>query len=84
MEPTNTTTVPNRSRSMLLQPEDIVPLTAEEAIADIEDAMRALTGEDPDDAERPSAGHRHLSNAGAEPATSNTAQRLQPRTGSSK
>ncbi len=46
MEPTNTTTVPNRSRSMILQPEDIVALTAEEAITDIQKAMRALARED--------------------------------------
>jgi len=45
------TTTPNRSRSMILQPEDIVPLTAEEAIADIENAMRALTAEDRDGTE---------------------------------
>ena len=50
MEPTNTTTVPNRSRSMILQPEDIVALTAEEAIADIEEAVRTLAREDRDDA----------------------------------
>ena len=36
MEPTNTTTVPNRSRSMILQPDDIVALTAEKAIAHIQ------------------------------------------------
>lgn len=42
MEPTY---VPNRSRSMILQPKDIVALTAEEAIADIEEAMRALANE---------------------------------------
>jgi len=35
----------NRSRSMILQPEDIVPLTAEEAIADIENAVRAVANE---------------------------------------
>ena len=49
MEPTN---VPNRSRSMILQPEDIVALTADEAIADIEETMRALAREDRDDAGR--------------------------------
>ncbi len=52
MEPTNTTTVPNRSRSMILQPDDIVALTAEKAIAHIEEAMRALAREDPGDAGR--------------------------------
>ena len=46
MPRTDTTTTPNRSRSMILQPEDVVPLTAEEAIADIENAMRALAAED--------------------------------------
>ena len=30
---------------MILQPEDIVPLTAEEAAADIENAMRAFIRE---------------------------------------
>lgn len=52
MEQTDRTTTSNRSRSMILQPEDIVPLTAEEAIADIEDAVRALASEDPNDAGR--------------------------------
>ena len=42
---TKTTTAANRSRSMILQPEDIVALTAEQAIADIEEAMRALARE---------------------------------------
>ena len=49
--PDTTTTTPNRSRSMILQPEDIVPLTAEEAIADIGNAMRALTAKDRDGTE---------------------------------
>ena len=51
MPRTETTTAPNRSRSMILQPEDIVPLTAEEAIADIDNAMRALAAEDRDGTE---------------------------------
>lgn len=33
------------SRSMILQPEDVVALTAEEAAADIENAVRALAAE---------------------------------------
>ena len=48
MPRTDTTAAPNRRRSMILQPEDIVPLTAEEAIADIESAMRAFGAEDHD------------------------------------
>ncbi len=47
-----TTNAPNRSRSMILQPEDIVALTADEAIADIEEAMRALARENRGDAGR--------------------------------
>ena len=46
MPRTDTTTRPNRSRAMLLQPEDIVPRTAEEAIADIENALRAIDAEE--------------------------------------
>ena len=34
----------NRSGSMILQPEDIVPQTAEEAIACIENAVHAVVG----------------------------------------
>ena len=52
MEHTNTTNARNRSRSMLLQPEDIVAMTADEAIADIEDAVRALAGENRNDTGR--------------------------------
>ena len=48
MPQTKTATARNRSRSMILQPEDVVLLTAEEAIADVENAMRALTAEDRD------------------------------------
>lgn len=50
MPQTKTTTAPNRSRSMILQPEDVVPLTAEEAIADIENTVRAFAADDRDDA----------------------------------
>ena len=35
----------NGSRSIIMQPEDIVALTADEAIADIESAVRAITRE---------------------------------------
>ena len=49
MEDTDTTNARNRSRSMLLLPEDIVAMTADEAIADIEDAVRALAGKDRND-----------------------------------
>ena len=52
MEDTDTTNARNRSRSMLLQPEDIVAMTADEAIADIEDAVRAIAGEDRNDTGR--------------------------------
>ena len=41
----NGSTAANRSRSMILQPEDVVPLTADEAIADIEKAVRAVANE---------------------------------------
>ena len=51
MPQTKTATARNRSRSMILQPEDIIPLTAEEAIADIENAMRAFTAENRDETE---------------------------------
>ncbi len=39
------------SRSMILQPEDVVALTAEEAAADIENAMRAFARENRDEKE---------------------------------
>ena len=52
MPQTDTTATPNRRRSMILQPEDIVPLTAEEAIADIEGAMRAVGTEDHDEPQK--------------------------------
>jgi len=45
MPQTKTATARNRSRSMILQPEDVIPLTAEEAIADIENAMRAFAAD---------------------------------------
>ena len=51
MPRTDTLTRPNRSRAMLLQPEDIVPRTAEEAIADIENAMRAFADKEREDAQ---------------------------------
>jgi len=51
MPRTDATTTPNRSRAMLLQPEDIVPRTAEEAIADIENALRAIDAEEGEKAE---------------------------------
>ena len=38
-------------RSMLLQPEDVVALTAEEAAADIDNAMRAVARENRDEQE---------------------------------
>lgn len=38
---------PHRSGSMILQPNDIVPLTAQEAAADIENAMLAFYGKKP-------------------------------------
>ena len=50
MPQTKTASAPNRSRAMLLQPEDIVPRTAEEAIADIENAMRAIDAEERENA----------------------------------
>ena len=53
MPRTDTTAAPNRCRSMILQPEDVVPLTAEEAIADIESAMRAFGAEDHDEPQKP-------------------------------
>lgn len=47
MPQTSTATPIHRhgSRSMILQPEDVVALTAEEAAADIDDAMRAFARE---------------------------------------
>ena len=53
MPRTDTTANPNRSRSIILQPEDIVPLTAEEAAADIENAISALCGEHHGHEEKP-------------------------------
>lgn len=51
MPRTDATARPNRSASMILQPDDIVPLTAEEAAADIENAVRAFCRK-PDNTER--------------------------------
>ncbi|MCY4120746.1 MAG: hypothetical protein OXG72_07470 [Acidobacteria bacterium] len=46
MPRTDTTTRPNRSRAMLLQPEDIVPRAADGEIAVIEHALRAIDAEE--------------------------------------
>ncbi len=45
MPQTKTPTNRHRSRSIIMQPADIVALTADEAIADIENCVRALEAE---------------------------------------
>ena len=59
MPQTNSTTTRNPSRSMILQPEDIVPLTAEEAIANIENLKRAFAAADEQETARAAAMSRH-------------------------
>jgi hypothetical protein len=67
MEQTDRTSA---SRTMLLQPEDIVAMTAEEAIADLENLMRTLERETDG-----SAGRQRTAGEPREPAPARAASR---------